>query len=82
MRLPRGWQQTSYAAKQRAGWRSELSGKPGRLETHHVRGREFNGTDDLQVLTRGEHIALHRAERIEKLPPDRREWVRYLANMR
>ena len=62
MKLPRGWQALRRGALRRAGWRSERSGKAGRLEVHHRRGRAHNGAKDLEVLTRIEHINEHLSE--------------------
>lgn len=81
MRLPRDWPRLRHAAKDRANWRSELSGRPGRLEVHHRRGREFNDDADLQVLTRTEHIRLHQAEREAQLSPGRLAWGAYVTQL-
>ncbi len=58
------WRKARRAALERAGWRSELSGLAGRLEVHHLVRLEDGGApydaDNLQVLTRAEHIAMHR----------------------
>ena len=59
MKLPRNWAALRHRALRRAGWRSERSGLAGRLEVHHKRGRAHNGADDLEVLTRSEHISEH-----------------------
>ena len=54
------------AALRRAGHRSELSGRAGRLEVHHRVRLEDGGApydlDNVMVLTRQEHIDLHRGE--------------------
>ena len=71
MKLPRNWAALRKAALRRAGWRSERSGKAGRLEVHHRRGRAHNAAADLEVLTRAEHIDEHRGG---LLGPARREW--------
>ena len=61
MKLPRNWAALRKAALRRAGWRSERSGRAGRLEVHHRRGRAHNGAEaTLEVVTRSEHIDLHR----------------------
>ena len=72
MKLPRNWAALRKRALRRAGWRSERSGLAGRLCVHHKRGRAHNGADDLEVLTRSEHIELHRGG---LLGPERREWA-------
>ena len=72
MRLPRNWAALRKAALRRAGWRSERSGLAGRLQVHHKRGRAHSGLDDLEVLTRSEHLDEHRDG---LLGPARREWA-------
>ena len=62
MNLPRNWAALRKRAIRRAGWRSERSGKAGRLEVHHRRGRAHNGDGDLEVLTKAEHIDEHTSE--------------------
>ena len=66
------WAAARRAALARAGYRSELSGKASVLEVHHRvpldRGGEPYALDNLQVLTREEHIELHRAERSDPDP--------------
>ena len=62
MRLPKNWATLRRAALRAAGWRSERSGLAGRLEVHHKRGRAHNGADDLEVLTRAEHLDEHTTE--------------------
>ena len=70
MNLPKNW-----AALRRAGWRSERSGKAGMLQVHHKHGRSDNRLEALEVLTKGEHIDLHRGG---LLGPARREWARLI----
>ena len=62
MKLPRNWAALRKGALRRAGGRSSRSGKAGRLEVHHRRGRAHNGAKDLEVLSRSEHIDLHLSE--------------------
>ena len=54
---------------------SELSGKAGRLEVHHRVRLEDGGDpyslDNLMVLTRAEHIEIHRGDRET---PGRAQW--------
>ena len=69
--------QVRRAALKRSGWRSEESGLAGRLECHHLVPLSQGGEHHLEnvvVLTREEHLALHR------LPPDpdRAAWRDYL----
>ena len=58
------WARARKAALARAGYRSEVSGLCGRLEVHHRVRLEDGGApyalDNLMVLTRAEHIGLHR----------------------
>lgn len=71
----RRWATARRKALERAGWRSELSGRPGRLEVHHRVPLDQGGApydlDNLMVLTRDEHIELHRPD--NELP-GRAEW--------
>ena len=77
MTLPRNWAALRRAALWRAGWRSERSGLAGRLEVHHKRGRAHNGLDDLEVLTRSEHVAEHTTA----LGWERRAWGALLTEL-
>ena len=74
------WAAARRAALARAGYRSELSGKASALEAHHKvpleRGGDPYSLDNLQVLTREEHIELHRAERSD---PAREAWRELVA---
>ncbi|MDE0387830.1 MAG: HNH endonuclease signature motif containing protein [Rhodospirillales bacterium] len=71
----RRWAKARKAALERAGWRSELSGLRGRLEVHHRVKLEDGGApydlDNLIVLTRDEHIRLHRDE---NMTPEQLAW--------
>ena len=75
----RRWAAARRAALRRAGYRSELSGLRGRLEVHHRVKMEDGGDaydlDNLMVLTRQEHIDLHRGDRET---PGRAEWRKYV----
>ena len=61
-KLPRNWAALRKAALRRAGWRSERSGKAGRLCVHHKNGRADNRLEALEVLTTAEHITAHTTE--------------------
>ena len=78
----RRWAAVRRAALARAGHRSELSGKASALEVHHRVSLEDGGDpyalDNLQVLTREEHIDLHRAERSD---PAREAWRALVAEI-
>ena len=81
--LDRGrWSAARKAALRRAGFRSELSGLRGRLEVHHRVRLEDGGDpyalDNLMVLTRAEHIAIHRDDRAT---PGRAEWRALVAEL-
>ena len=77
----RRWARVRLAALRRAGYRSELSGRPGRLEVHHVvpldKGSDPYSLDNLQVLTRAEHIALHERDHVH---PGQAAWLDYLVS--
>ena len=80
----RKWAAARRAALRRSGYRSELSGKAGRLEVHH-RVRLEDGGDpyslnNLQILTRGEHIELHRKEALDR-DPERAKWRALVAEL-
>jgi len=63
----------------RAGYKSELSGKKGVLEVHHIVPRSQGGTDNpsnLIVLTAEEHKAIHEGK--IKIPHSRLEKVKIL----
>ncbi len=63
----------------RAGYKSELSGKKGYLEVHHIIPRSQGGTDNpsnLIVLTADEHKALHDGK--IKIPRSRLKKVKIL----
>lgn len=78
------WAAARRAALARAGHRSELSGKASALEVHHRvtldRGGDPYDLDNLMVLTREEHIELHRAERSDPAREAWRELVAEIAN--
>jgi 5-methylcytosine-specific restriction endonuclease McrA len=63
----------------RAGYRSEISGKKGVLEVHHIIPRSKGGTDNpsnLIVLTAEEHKAIHEGRL--KIPKSRLEKIKIL----
>jgi hypothetical protein len=63
----------------RAGYRSEISGKRGILEVHHIIPRSKGGTDNpsnLIVLTAEEHKAIHEGRL--KIPKSRLEKIKIL----
>ena len=76
------WAAARRAALARAGYRSEKSGKASALEIHHrvplERGGDPYSLDNLMVLTRVEHIELHRAERSD---PEREAWRELVAEI-
>ena len=73
----RRWARTRKLALQRAAYRSELSGRAGKLEVDHIiplhRGGDPFSLDNLQVLTRDEHIRKTAAEN-RKPDPARDAW--------
>ena len=81
MKLPRNWASVRRAALRRAGWRSERSGKAGKLEVHHLRGRAYSGPGDLEVLTRAEHISEHAGDRRREVGPLARAWYALLSEL-
>ena len=63
----------------RAGYRSEISGKQGILEVHHIIPRSQGGTDNpsnLIVLTTEEHKAIHEGKL--KIPKSKLEKIKIL----
>lgn len=81
---PKRWAAARRAALARAEYRSELSGKASALEVHHRVKLEDGGDpyslDNLMVLTREEHIELHRAERSDPARDAWRELIAEIAN--
>ena len=71
------WAAARRAALRRSGYRSELSGRAGKLEVDHIvplhRGGEPYSLENVQVLTRAEHIAKTAAENC-KPDPARDRW--------
>ena len=78
----RRWAKARKAALERAGWKSELSGLRGRLEVHHKVKLEHGGApydlDNLIVVTRSEHIRIHRDE---ILTPAQIEWRAFVEEL-
>ena len=73
-RLPKNWPAIRKAARQRAGHRSARSGSAGRLEVHHRDGdRSNNSPENLEVLTRHEHLLEH-----HQPDPDREAWADFM----
>ena len=73
----RRWAAARRAALRRAGYRSELSGRAGRLEVDHIvplhRGGDPYSLDNLRVLTRAEHV-LKTARENRRPDPERDAW--------
>ena len=80
----RRWLHVRRLALERAGWRSELSGRAGVLEVDHripiARGGDPYNLDNLQVLTRAEHVAKTRREN-ERPDPARAKWRALVAEL-
>ena len=77
MKLPRNWPRLRRAALDRAGWKSQRNGLHGRLEVHHRDGDRSNSSpENLEVLTRGEHLLEH-----HKPDPDREAWTAFLEEL-
>lgn len=76
--------QVRKLALARAGYRSELSGRVGKLEVDHVvplhRGGDPYSLDNLQVLTRDEHIRKTAAEN-RRPDPERDAWRALVAEL-
>ena len=55
------WRRVRLAMLERAGWRCERCGKPGRLECHHknpiAKGGDWFNPDNLEILCRPCHFA-------------------------
>ena len=75
----RRWQRVRKLALARAGYRSELSGRAGRLEVDHIvplrRGGDPYSLANVQVLLKSEHILKTAAEN-RKPDPERDAWRR------
>ena len=81
----RQWARVRRLALERAGYRSELSGRAGVLEVDHIVPVSQGGApfdlDNLQVLTRAEHIVKSRRERGARPSPARERWDRLIAEL-
>lgn len=75
----RRWARVRRQALQRAGYRSELTGRAGRLVCHHRVPLDAGGDpydlDNLLVITRDEHIRHHERDHVSH---DRAAWLDYL----
>ena len=81
----RRWSAVRWQLLTAAGFRCQSCGRPGRLEVHHRVALADGNADPydpagLVVYCRRCHFAHHRAQVEEKLPPDVREWRRFLAS--
>ena len=78
------WRHVRKLALERAGYRSELSGRAGVLEVDHVVPLHRDGAPydlgNLQVLVRSEHVAKTRREN-ERPDPARDKWRRLVAEL-
>lgn len=78
----RQWARVRRQALRRAGFRSELSGKVGRLECHHLVRLKDDGDPydlaNLVVMTRDEHIRHHEKDQIA---PDVAAWRDYVKEL-
>ena len=76
------WARTRRLALRRADYRSELTGRPGRLECHHRvpldKGGDPYDLDNIVVMTRDEHIRHHERDH---LLPGRAGWLDYLKTL-
>ena len=83
---PKRWAMVRKMALARSGFRSEKSGKAGRLEVDHIvplhRGGQEYDLDNVQVLTRAEHIAKTRQENRREPTPAEAAWREMVAEMR
>ena len=82
---PRRWARVRRQVLERAGWRSERSGKAGRLEVDHIkpldRGGDLYDLSNLQVLTRREHIEKTQRENRRPLSPAEAAWKEAVAEL-
>ena len=80
----RRWAWVRKLALRRAGYRSELSGRAGRLEVDHIvplhRGGDPYALDNVQVLTRVEHIRKTAGEN-RRPDPEREAWRALVAEI-
>lgn len=83
----RRWEQARQAALERAGFRSELSGRPGRLEVDHIVPLHIDPEQDpydlagLQVLLREEHIEKTRKENSRPLTDEEMAWEEFVEDL-
>ena len=77
----RRWDRVRRRELERAGYRCESCGRPGRLEVHHKtpldKGGDAWAAGNLQVLCR----ACHRLAHERPLSPEERDWRAYLTAM-
>ena len=80
----RRWARVRKLALRRSGYRSELSGLAGRLEVDHIvplhRGGDPYALDNVQVLTRDEHIRKTAGENTRP-DPERDRWRALVAEI-
>ena len=84
------WARVRKAMKNRAGWRCQRCGRPGRLEVHHKTPLERGGApfdpDNLECLCRTCHIAHHRARNLNRNRREpteaERRWTKLVDDMR
>ena len=71
------------AVKDRAGWRCERCGAPGKLEAHHKqplhRGGAPYALDNGECLCRGCHIRHHRGD--DRRTPGRGAWLEFIEEL-
>ena len=81
----RDWLCLRRAVFERARWRCQRCGRPGRLECDHVRPLWKGGAAvdlaNLQALCRRCHIVKSREDRGTEADPAREEWRRYLETL-
>lgn len=79
------WAGVRKAALERAGWRSELSGRVGKLECDHIKPLNRGGAPydlaNVQILTRDEHIQKTRSENRRPLTAEQQAWRSLLLEM-
>ncbi len=79
------WAKVRRQALERAGFKSEKTGLRGQLEADHIcpidKGGAIFDLDNIQILTRAEHIAKTADENRREPSPEEEAWRKLLTEM-